>query len=371
MNMPLIFRTKQEVIERLTTWFPSMALHLNIDRIQNSGKISISNVQFMFWEQILQNGNLRKILMEAVKCDVPHRRFTPRPTVDLILWDLVFLSHVDNPVLPFSTGLTQLHGPNFKMFGHSFEVEPNAVSFADAVKTCSDMANKCIEGKNLHALWHGTNGPAGGLIIHNFSFTPSAEKHDFGPGIYTFSEALWAASFGLDRSFYSVQNVDRGCCNVMLVCILLPDEFYTERLVDVEKTQLSTREKENLQNIITSKYNKEEGYLESLNSWQKFVKYCRVMNSAPSTTTNTPIFYGTLHDCDKTVETDNCSPPKKDTDDWTQYCIQIANGFNIPDVEFLFFELQAKDGNGFYSCGEDRIDYEKALLDKWSEMRRV
>lgn len=99
--------TKDNVIRRLSLWFPNFALNLNIDWIRKSIRISVSNVQFMFWEQILlqiENGDktFKLVLSEAVKCRGPSRLLTPRPTAEFILWDLVFLSHVDYSAIPLS-----------------------------------------------------------------------------------------------------------------------------------------------------------------------------------------------------------------------------------------------------------------------------
>jgi hypothetical protein len=374
----IITHTKLVVINRLTNWFPSLAVNLNIDGIRNSGSISTSNVQYLFWEQIrlqIENGNRtpRSILIEAVRCEPPFRMFTPRPTVDLILWDLVFLSHVDNPAMEFNSKLESLKcgPPSFEMLGHSSEVNPNPLSFVEAVIKCSDMAKKLMKSKKFRTLWHGTTGAAGGLMMKQYDIIQSTGPHDFGPGIYTFSDALLAASFGLDRSFYFSRNVpNRNNSNVMLVCIILSEDFFTENIIEVENTELSSDEISKLQFRLLEVYSKDENYIDQLTLWQKFVKYCRVMKSTPSTTMETPIFCGTLHDCAKTEETDTCSPPEKDRDNWTQYCIQIDNGFNIPDVKILFFELQAIGGNGFYSCINDANPYEKALLDKWYEICR-
>jgi hypothetical protein len=86
--------TKLEVVIRLSEWFPSIAKNLNIDRIRDSENISIFMVQLMFWEQVrsqIDSGEYtaKSILIEDVKRSLPKR-----PSADLLLHDLIFLSHV-------------------------------------------------------------------------------------------------------------------------------------------------------------------------------------------------------------------------------------------------------------------------------------
>ena len=299
---------REEVLNALVLRFPGLMSHSQLAWLSRPC-VSTSMIQEEFW-RAAKNFKTSKWLSStymsfvANACSVyPWYRHTVNPNqlINDAIWQIAYSNPfgTDTEGIFLSTKIPFLKYASKKLTMHHASLSQMIEDLARSV--AGDQRAASPRGRRT--FWHGTNGSAGRMIYEKRFFEKSVGAHDFGPGIYVFDDVFHAACWAIDRA------MDTG--NPCIAAITM-DVATLPPPIDASKFELN---RDSLEWLVQSC-----GKVDKWSPWERFVKYCRLVEKRPSSLSGPQIITGPLHDAYETERTDTsrASKPIADADGWHQ-----------------------------------------------------
>jgi hypothetical protein len=200
--------------------------------------------------------------------------------------------------------------------------------------------------------------------VYDYSSGKGA-KHDFGGGVYCFKgDFRKALSFAIDRCWPIFDQETGRFRNLHNPAVILFPKPLLERTSSHRKAIYHVGTKKPFSDRHLKRELNESHYKNFIDKrktwgvndihWKEFVKLARYHGRVPE---RKRVFYGLLHACDRTENTDRCEEPKVDRDRWEQHCIRNPRDLGL-DRLFIEFDV---DWNEWIELGHSDSEIEGQL----------